>query len=286
MNERMLSENYFIDSSHSQKYSKNGFVLLKGAMSNQHINSILEAYDQIKIQNESIASNKFLSSVSLGKDAFQIGVQTVNAICSEILPNYLDIRRCNFDLGGSILIKGKGSYLPPHQGTPLVDESKQIVSYIWMPTESVGRDNGTFMAIPGSHIWGSVQRSSQNEVWPFKDYINNLESLLEPIYVEKGDILIFDSALIHASLENVTNTPRIAANATIIPKNPEFVQYVELRLLNALYIKKYLVDRDYWTSGNYSTVLKKYKFELVRKHHSKSILRSIINHKLAELKKN
>lgn len=279
---RNLPNNYFLDPEYSSHYDKYGYVVVKNILSNAHIERILNGYKKIVELTNLSSVNSFLSSVSLGSDSFSIGINTVNSICLEILPTVLNVSKCDFNLGGSILIKGKGCYLPPHQGTPLVIENDQLVSYIWMPTESVGKENGTFMAIPGSHKWAAIQRSSQHEYWPFNPFIEKLNKLMVPIFVEKGDILIFDSALIHASLDNFTNHYRIAANATIVPKEAKFVQYVELKFLSKFLIKKYIVDRDYWISGKYNTAIKNYKYAIEFKQHTKFKLGRYIDNLLKE----
>ncbi|HNC65388.1 MAG TPA: phytanoyl-CoA dioxygenase family protein, partial [Chitinophagales bacterium] len=71
---------------------------------------------------------------------------------------------------------------------------------------------------------------------------------MKPIYLNKGDILIWDSAMIHASAPNLSNKTRIALTTTLLPKNFKMVEYFKDKTTPKNMIEKYQVERSFWES--------------------------------------
>ncbi|MCB0514387.1 MAG: phytanoyl-CoA dioxygenase family protein, partial [Bacteroidetes bacterium] len=229
------------------KYIKDGFVIIKNAVSDEIIDSILATFDEIKKMPGYFVSDKLQTTIAYGVEAHNKAIEAVTKVSGRIFDGILDSEKCRYDFGGGIIVKSKGGWFEPHQDCPIVDEYKSTTSYAWMPTVDMTPTNGTFYAIPGSHLWSAWQRSSQHPDWPLKKYEQFLWDNMVPIFVNKGDVLLFDSALIHASGENSTDTIRLAFNLCIIDRKAEHVQYVKK---DNTTIDKYLVDEAYWYSGN------------------------------------
>jgi ectoine hydroxylase-related dioxygenase (phytanoyl-CoA dioxygenase family) len=247
---REINPNYIIDEDIRSKYIKDGFVVIKNIVNDDIIQKVLDTFENIKKMPGYFESDKLQTTIAFGQEAHNLAINTVNSVSDDIFKNILDNTKCKYDFGGGVIVKNKGCWFAPHQDCSIVDEYKSTTTYAWIPTVDMTSDNGTFYAIPGSHIWAAWQRSSQYPSWPLKPFSDFLWKNMMPIYVNKGDVLLFDSALIHASGDNKTNQIRLAFNLCIIDRKAEHVQYVNDNKTIKNTIDKYLVDEAYWYKGN------------------------------------
>lgn len=249
--QRNLSADFIRNTALREHYIQKGYVVLQQVASNEAINHILEGHKKIVSLPEYQHASSFQTTHAFGSTAHQIGALAVNAASALIFPDLLDTSKSNFDLGGSILIKNSGSFLGAHQGSPLVDEYQHTTTFAWIPTVDVIKDNGVFYVLEGSHRWAAWQRTGRLDNWPLLKFQKLLWTKMRPVSVRKGDVLLFDSALIHASAENTTGSARIAANVCITAADAQLVQYVLMPDTPKGMIEKYLVNRAYWEKGDY-----------------------------------
>jgi hypothetical protein len=129
-------------------------------------------------------------------------------------------------LGGSYIAKGKGAKgtLEPHQDWNIVDEVKFRSFNIWVPLVDLTDSNGVIKILPQSHAWLTTYRSAN-----ISSAFGNLNDLLwqkmEPLYMKKGEALIYDHRLLHASGENSSDEIRLAAVYGIIPDKSKMLYY-------------------------------------------------------------
>ncbi|MCB0507128.1 MAG: phytanoyl-CoA dioxygenase family protein [Chitinophagales bacterium] len=250
LKERHVQPMYIINEADRKKYIRDGFVVIKNIVSDEIIDKIVETFTAIQKMPGYFESEELQTTIAYGVDAHNLAIETVNSVSSQIFDSVLDNSKCRYDFGGGIIVKNKGGWFAPHQDCSIVDEYKNCTSYAWIPTVDMTSENGTFYAIPGSHLWAAWQRSSQYPSWSLKKFSQFLWNNMQPIKVNKGDVLLFDSALIHASGENKTDKIRLAFNMCIIEKEAEHVQYVKDHKTSKNAIDKYIVDEAYWYSGN------------------------------------
>ncbi|MBK9353455.1 MAG: phytanoyl-CoA dioxygenase family protein [Bacteroidetes bacterium] len=143
----------------------------------------------------------------------------------------------------------KTSQLNPHQDTPIVDELNLYAIYAWIPLCDVNEKNGTLSVLPKSHLWGNYQRSL-NVPWIYEKYTNKLWKLMKPLNINKGDLICFDSALIHASGPNMSNEVRVAYNTAILPKNFQQVHYYMDKDTPKNKVEEYLIDETFYMNEN------------------------------------
>ncbi|WP_295674473.1 phytanoyl-CoA dioxygenase family protein, partial [uncultured Mucilaginibacter sp.] len=129
-------------------------------------------------------------------------------------------------LGGSYIAKGKGAKgtLEPHQDWNIVDETKFRSFNIWVPLVDLNDDNGVIKILPESHAWLTTYRSA-NISSAFSTANKLLWKEMQSLYMKKGEALIYDHRLLHASGENKTNEIRLAAVYGIIPEGSEMRYY-------------------------------------------------------------
>lgn len=250
LKEREIHPSYIIDEHYRNEYVKNGYVIIKNIVEEEAINKVLATFEKISKMPGYFESDKLQTTIAFGETIHNIAINVVKEVSINIFNKILDPNLCIYDFGGGIIVKNKGCWFAPHQDCSIIDEYVSTTTYAWIPTVDMNDTNGTFYAIPGSHLWAAWQRSSQYPSWPLKKYSQFLWEQMIPLYLNKGDILLFDSALIHASGENKTNEKRIAFNACIIDKKAQHVQYVKEKDTPKGRIEKYLVDIDYWQKGS------------------------------------
>ncbi len=129
-------------------------------------------------------------------------------------------------LGGSFIAKGKGERgtINPHQDWNIVDEDKFRSFNIWVPLVDLNPDNGAIMVLANSHTWLKTYRSA-NISSAYQKVSPLLWETLQPLYMKKGEALIYDHRLIHASGENFSDALRLAAVFGIIPQEAEMLYY-------------------------------------------------------------
>lgn len=248
--ERVINPTYILNEDDRNAYIKNGYVVIKNIVDDTTIDKVLKVHDDISKMPGYFESDKLQTTIAFGEEIHTIAINTIKEVSTSIFNKILNPNLCIYDFGGGIIIKNKGCWFAPHQDCSIIDEYKGTTTYAWIPTVDMNDNNGTFYAIAGSHLWSAWQRSSQYGSWPLKKHSDFLWKQMKPIYLNKGDILLFDSALIHASGENKTNEKRIAFNACIIEKEAQHVQYVQEKDTPKNKVEKYLVDLDYWYKGN------------------------------------
>ena len=232
------------------EYIQKGYTIFKGVVSDEAIKKVVDLHEEISKMPGYFDSDKLQTSIVFGKEVHQKVVPEIQKISTSIFDKILDSNLCQYDFGGGIIIKNKGCWFAPHQDCSIIDEYTGTTTYAWMPTVDMNDENGTMYVIPGSHLWAAWQRSSQYPSWPLKNFSQLLWDNMVPLYLNKGDALLFDSALIHASGDNKTNEKRIAFNSCIIEKKAQHVQYVHDKSTPKGKIEKFFVDMDYWYKGD------------------------------------
>ncbi len=112
--------------------------------------------------------------------------------------------------------------LPLHQDITLIDENKSSPINIWIALTDVNMENGPVCVVPKTQYFFPPYRSN------FSDQnIENLSSDLKqyavPVCLKAGDLLVFDSRLIHYSLPNISGKDRVGAVVYIFPDDVSFL---------------------------------------------------------------
>lgn len=250
---------YFTDIQIQQSFEKNGFVVLNNIVSDEEINEATKAFKELQQMSAYNVTNKFESAGNfICKDTQKFVFNFIKEFSNKIAPRFADLDNCDIGEGGTFFIKPPTdeSILHPHQDSTVIDEVNHYGIFIWIPLTDITLENGPLYVLPGSHKWGNVYRS-QHIPWSFRNQYKYLWKKMTPITVKKGDIICFDTSIIHASGTNKTKEFRIAACGALLPKKHTKVEY----LLKDKIIYKYNIDNDYWLDGGQENSLKNYTFE-------------------------
>lgn len=151
-------------------------------------------------------------------------------------------------LGGSFIAKGKGERgtLQPHQDWNIVDEERHRSFNIWVPLVDLQEQNGAIKILPKSHRWLKSYRSA-NINSAFSEVNDVLWNELTPLFMKKGEALIYDHRLLHASGENHTDEIRLAAVYGIIPQDAAMKYYHQK---DDHTVEVYASNPDFFLYGN------------------------------------
>jgi hypothetical protein len=177
--------------------------------------------------------------------------QVIDNVVPEALQMYFNKDRIEF-VGGVFLAKRPSpkSELVAHQDSSHTDESKFPSVYAWIALTDTSIINGGMHVIPGSHLWGNSFRSL-NVPWLYSGFEEQLNNWVEPVTVRAGEVLFFDSALIHYSSNNASNEVRPALNYYLKPIEAPFVHYYMDGNSPVKQVEEYNVDVDFFYSHNF-----------------------------------
>lgn len=216
----------FADASIAAAIEKYGFAVVDFPKGTSLVNAANDAVELLKSLSYKDKGLKFLSVGRL--EDIAIRLKSTQSIRDNIVPHLSTFFKPGAVdyISGIHLIKPPSpiSNLNPHQDSSLVDELLYPSVYTWLPFKNVNSFNGTLHVLPGSHKAKNIQRSL-NIPWEFAPYIDVLKKYMVPVNVKFGQVVFFDSALIHSSSRNLSFSTRIAANVFIKPKAAKYLHY-------------------------------------------------------------
>lgn len=225
--DRDLSPNYFVSSDLFEKYKEFGYFVIRNAVEENQLNEMILLYNEVSQSRDFEVKDAFLNSGRIHSPELRNKiVGKIKDVSASILAPYVNEENCCIGNGGAFQIKppSKNSVLNPHQDTPIVDEKRFFATYVWIPLCDTNSTNGCLSLIPKSHLWGNHQRSL-NVPWRYEKNIKRLWRMMIDIPLNKGDLIFFDSALIHGSKANLSGNVRIAFTTVILPKNFQLIHY-------------------------------------------------------------
>jgi hypothetical protein len=100
-----------------------------------------------------------------------------------------------------------------------VDERRFTGVTVWVPLHDVDADNGMLHVVPGSHRFSSAVRVQDVDHSPFADLDRAvIEDHGRGVPLAAGEAIVFDNRLIHYSLPNVSDDPRIVLSFGMRPR--------------------------------------------------------------------
>ena len=249
---RSFEPQYLQSEEHFAFFKDNGYCIYRNIIDEAVINRMLEVYKKMATMEGFKMGELFVNSGRFESNEIRtLAINEIKRTSGEMLQKIIIPENCEYNNGGSYQIKpaSKTSQLNPHQDTPIVDELNFYSIYAWIPLCDVNEQNGTLSVLPKSHLWGNYQRSL-NVPWIYEKYTNKLWKLMQPLNINKGDLICFDSALIHASGPNLSNEIRVAYNTAILPKNFQQVHYYMDKDTPKNKVEEYLIDETFYMNEN------------------------------------
>lgn len=118
--------------------------------------------------------------------------------------------------------RGKGNIVP-HQNLTTVDETLYSSYSIWVPLNETNELNGTIYIAPKSHRKFEKYRNHNKHWAPLYASCDISDYRMIPINVKKGQALIFNDSLVHASPINTSDDHRIVFHALLTSKDADTI---------------------------------------------------------------
>lgn len=133
---------------------------------------------------------------------------------------------CDFNTINAFVVKipGNKSFVPLHQDVAAVDELKFSAINVWIPLQDITKDNGVMYIVPHSHRIFSPYRGANIDALT-KNIEKELQPYFIPLYIKRGQALIFDSRMFHFSPPNLSQSNRVVTVCRIFPKAAKMISF-------------------------------------------------------------
>ncbi|MEZ5002426.1 MAG: phytanoyl-CoA dioxygenase family protein [Chitinophagales bacterium] len=246
--QEIRKDSFFLDQEKHEHYLKYGWCTVENAVTNSEIQSFLDTFNEIsKLDGFELEKNLLNSGRLFNPEIRQKTQDVINKNAQTILPRMFDMTKTDTFTGGAYQVKPAHpeSDLMTHQDSTVIDEENDYCLFVWVPFCDITMENGHIKTLDGSHLWGNTQRSL-GVPWQFRNNIETLNKYMNPVLVNKGDVMVFDPALIHSSSPNFTSEVRHAVTITVLRKNYQLVYYFRNPELDKKLIEKYYVNKDFY----------------------------------------
>lgn len=139
--------------------------------------------------------------------------------------------------------------LNPHQDSSHVDELLYSTYHVWIPVTPPSPGFGTLEVIPFSHKL-QIPYRSLNIPWALSNQEMHLWKYMQKVELKAGQVVFFNSKLLHASGPNKTGQVRIAANSLIKPVAADFIHCYAEDSTDFTEIELYKIDPDFYYKEN------------------------------------
>jgi hypothetical protein len=190
-----------------------GYVKLKLFNSNE-IKNLLGYF---KLKDEVPESAVFYSTMEhkdlhLKLEIYEFICELYNKKCDSTFKDYQAL------FGNFIYKKANSTYkVGIHQDWTYVDETQFEAINIWTPLCKTSSLNGGLCVLPKSHLIPFHHRSTPFED-SLRDFEDNIRKNAKCLDTELGEVIVYNSKLIHFSNENNLNEDRVACACICIPK--------------------------------------------------------------------
>jgi hypothetical protein len=249
-----LNSGFFLDKSQSEIFAKKGWLVISNVVSDLELSILEDALNELINEGIITLDENFLNSGCLPSNELKKRTrEAIQRFVPSLFTRIFDSDIIEFNTGGSFVIKppSKESSLQLHQDGSFVDEEKDCSMFMWIPFSNVDELNGCVKVLSGSHLWGNTQRGFGTK-WNLEEHVELFKKHLESVSLNKGDILIFDPALIHGSEANYSNSVRAAITISVVKKNQQLIHYFKDH--SSEKIRMYFVNNEYFDNEDFMMI--------------------------------
>lgn len=240
-------EQLLTDTLKQQELINNGFVQLQPLSQ-----SVIEQLQRFYTSSKPLTGiDSFFTSTLSTDETYRA---KVNSGILEILAPELEKIFTNYQpVNANFMVKPSGDAKTTcqlHQDWTYVDEEKYLAVNIWIPLIDLTPKNGAMHFIKGSHRFDKRIRG-RNIYWPYYDTQRYfIENLTTPVYLKKGEPVIFIGKTFHYSPPNISGVERVGASVVVVHKEAQLYNYFQRD--NNIFRAK--VDAGYFTQHGVNSV--------------------------------
>lgn len=239
----MMNRAIFLEKNLQTLFDRNGYVVID-AFSPADMDQFELQYSQIRGKVETTFESTMNNTSSQHKrEVHDLVTSYFKPLLEDYLHHFIPVT-------GNFVTKrpGKDGEVCPHQDWAITDEAHFRGINIWVPFVDTNEDNGAIYLVKGSHRLPPGKRGSHTpscfDPMIFADY-----SDFTPVFMRRGQALIYDLRCIHASPPNVTDKARIAAGCACAPDEADLIHYAYEH--EGSLLKTYKVSTDFFLQYAY-----------------------------------
>lgn len=208
----------FKDEELAEKIHTTGYTTFQGLSSDQlaQLNELFDREHSFDVKE----GGMFYSMYSRDKEYRKRVHETIAEILRPTLEKYFKNYK-NVVNAFVVKLPGEKSEFYVHQDTSAVDEFKFSPLSLWIPLHDITPENGALAVIEKTQWFFSPYRGV-SFAFPFKKINDTIKKYLRPVYMKAGEVLCFDNRIIHNSMANVSDQPRIAVICGLFPEEASF----------------------------------------------------------------
>lgn len=226
--ERNFDYKVFKNSDFQAELEEQGFIHLKNVVNKDYIEQLMDIYKQAYDKFDSIKNNPdFLNTLTIADTELKRHIrEKVNPVLEKMLSEFMNMDQLYLPFGCSYCVyyPNTKKNFKPHQDTAYVDETKTYSIVVWFPLADTDIKNGCLHILPKSHFWDNTNRSA-SMIWAFEKYSKLLWEHLKPIPTQLGDVIVFDTSIVHGSFYNGGLKERVALNIPLLQKGTEMISF-------------------------------------------------------------
>lgn len=239
---------FFLNHEQHEHYKRYGYCVIPNVINQEEINDFMSTFDAIsKLEGFELDKHLLNSGRLFNPEIRKKTQDVINKNAAHILPRMFNMDVVDEHTGGAYQVKPAhpNSDLQIHQDSTVIDEENEYCLFVWIPFCDVDEENGPIWVLPGSHLWGNTQRSL-GVPWNFLKHLETMKEYMYPVPVKKGDVMVFDPAMIHSSAPNYSKEIRHAITITVLKKDYQLVYYFKNKEISEDKIEKYYVDENFY----------------------------------------
>lgn len=211
----------FIDDTLEQTITDEGYAVIRQALGTAECDTLSSYYhSHLPADDRPFTISNWNNDEQNRTDTFNFITAQLKCVADKYLDSYKPVMSVY-----TIKKPHSNSDMLLHQDWSLVDETKYRSVSIWLALCDMSLENGNLQVASQSHIYCAFPRGMNVPV-PFENIRQQMhEQALTNIPLKKGDAVVFEHRLIHASPANNSNELRLAAVCALIPAEAQLIHY-------------------------------------------------------------
>ncbi len=204
-----MKSRVFIDGLLENKLQKNGFVKIP-FWSEDIVEKVRNTFE-LEFYKKHSSSKKFHTTYET------VNLTLIDRVKAYLEPLFIENAKKLFadmrPISASFLVKepGVNSESPLHQDASFVDEPEHCSVSVWVALQDCNAQNSCLQFIPGSHKLFTGIRFIPYTNQTIDEHKHRLMPYLTQHTIKAGEAFVFYNATLHASGNNLSDAPRLAA---------------------------------------------------------------------------
>ena len=224
--------------------NKNGYIVVD-FLSSTDVQRLSHLFEEMNANRDDIPYDRLYTCLHNPDPKYRNSMSSKirEIINPKIAAHFSDVKNTVY----TFQIKGIGpnSELYAHQDWTFTREDEGYRTYtFWVSLVDSNENNGTLSVLPSSHLkLNNIRGAGIEPVLSGKQH--EAVPLLTPLSMKAGQLVLFDSALLHYSAPNMSDSIRVSVMTNIMPKNADVYLYFQNKK-NVDSADEYLVPDDFF----------------------------------------